>query len=107
VRFEFTGGRHILAYSSDTEPSQAVRRLAEGADVLIHEATGTGTGHSAPEKAGEIATQAGAGALYLIHYAPQLTRPEDLLEKARQTFGGPVFVAKDFMSIEFNPAQIG
>lgn len=107
LRFELAGGRHVLAYSSDTEPSQSVRRLAEGADVLIHEAAGSGTGHTSPEKAGEIAAQAGVGALYLIHYPPQLITPEVLLDRASQTFRGPVFVAKDFMTIEFSAAQPG
>ena len=104
LRFEFSEGSHVLTYSCDTEPSQAVRRLAEGSDVLIHEATGTGTGHSTPEKAGEIATQAGVGSLYLIHYPPQLIDPETLLARARQTFQGPIFVARDFQTIELNSA---
>ncbi len=100
LRFEFKKDNCALAYSCDTEPSQVVRRLAQDADVLIHEATGNGVGHTTPEKAGEIATQAGVRSLYLIHYPPQLIDPESLLAKARQTFQGPVFVAIDFLSIE-------
>ena len=102
LRFEFGRGRHVLTYSCDTEPSQAVRRLADGADVLIHEATGSSIGHTSPEKAGEIATQAGVGALYLIHYPPQLVDPEDLVAQARQTFQGPISVAHDLLSIDMN-----
>jgi ribonuclease Z len=102
LRFEFGRSNRVLTYSCDTEPSQAVRRLAEGSDVLIHEATGSSVGHTSPEKAGEIATQAGVGKLYLIHYPPQLIDPEDLLVRARQTFQGPISVAQDMMLIEMN-----
>ncbi|RPJ38912.1 MAG: MBL fold metallo-hydrolase [Chloroflexi bacterium] len=100
LRFEFGQSKHALTYSCDTEPSQAVRRLAEGADVLIHEATGSSVGHTSPEKAGEIATQAGVGALYLIHYPPQLVNPEDLLVQARKTYQGPIHVAHDLLEIK-------
>jgi ribonuclease Z len=105
LRFELDQGSHVLAYSCDTEPSQSVQRLAEGAEVLIHEATGSSIGHTSPEKAGEIATQAGVGALYLIHYPPQLVDPEDLLARAMQTFQGPVFVAYDLLSIELGDSK--
>lgn len=99
LRFEFIKESRVVTYSCDTEPSQIVCRLAQGADVLIHEATGSSKGHTSPEKAGEIATQAGVGALYLIHYPPQLVEPQTLLAKARLTFGGPVHVAEDFLAI--------
>jgi ribonuclease Z len=99
LRFEFGQSGKVLAYSCDTQPSQIVRRLAEGADVLIHESTGPSKGHTSPEMAGEIATQAEVGALYLIHYPPQLVKPETLLEKASQTYHGPITVAKDLMTI--------
>lgn len=99
LRFEFQKERKTVVYSCDTEPSQAVRRLTQGADVLIHEATGASKGHTSPEKAGEIAAQAGVGSLYLIHYPPQLIEPYLLQEKARLFFNGPVSVAKDFMEI--------
>jgi len=100
LRFEFCRSGNVLAYSCDTQPSQIVRRLAEGADVLIHEATGGSHGHTSPEQAGEIATQAGAKALYLIHYPPQLVTPEVLKTRASQTFSGPITVAEDFMPID-------
>lgn len=102
LRFTFLRESKTLVYSCDTEPSETVCRLAEGADVLIHESTGSGIGHTSPEKAGQIATQAKAGALYLIHYPPQLVAPETLLAKAKQTFHGPVTVAKDFLEISFD-----
>lgn len=101
LRFVFgPDNARAVTYSCDTRPSQVVRRLAEGAQALIHESTGDSVGHTPAEKAGEIASQAGAGSLYLIHYPPQLVQAEELLERARTTFAGPVFVAKDFMEIK-------
>jgi ribonuclease Z len=102
LRFDFLESGRTVAYSCDTEPSQIVCRLAENADILIHESTGASMGHTSPEQAGEIATQAGAGMLYLIHYSSQRMSPELMLEKARKTFSGPVEVAKDFMSISID-----
>jgi len=40
LRFEFKNSQKILTYSCDTEPCVEVVRLALGADVLIHEASG-------------------------------------------------------------------
>ena len=100
LRFKFEQIGKVVTYSCDTEPSPVVERLARNADVLIHESTGSSVGHSPPARAGEIATRAGVGSLYLIHYPPQLVSTEKLLEEARQTFDGPVTVAKDFLSID-------
>lgn len=99
LRVAFLHQSKTLVYSCDTEPSVIVARLATGADVLIHEATGSGVGHTSPEEAGQIATQAGAHALYLIHYPPSLITPEELQAKASKTFQGPITVAYDFLEI--------
>ncbi len=99
LRFEFDRSGRVAAYSCDTEPSPVVRRLAQDADVLIHEATGPSKGHTPPEMAGEIASQAGVSALYLIHYPPQLVTPESLLARAKQTFSGQIEVARDLQVI--------
>jgi ribonuclease Z len=102
LRMEFAREGRVVVYSCDTEPSQVVRRLADGADILIHESTGPSKGHTSPEAAGEIATQAKAGVLYLIHYPPQLVKADDLTAKAQSTFAGPVHVAEDLLRIEIN-----
>jgi len=90
----------VLAYSCDTQPAESVVRLAQDADVLFHEATGQSVGHTSATQAGEIARRAGANSLFLIHY-----RPDDdldaLVAEAAATFGGPVYLAKDFMELEF------
>ncbi len=89
----------LLAYSCDTEPSSAVVRLAAGARVLIHEATGEGVGHSSAEQAGEIAHEAGVKTLYLVHYTVGVEEAS-LLEGARAAFAGEVIVARDGMTVD-------
>jgi ribonuclease Z len=101
LRFENRARRSALAYSCDTQPSSAVVKLAEGADTLIHEATGEAPGHSSARQAGSIAQQAGVRRLYLIHYAVRGAEAETLVGEARRTFAGEIYLAKDFLPIEF------
>ena len=63
LRIESLNSHKTVAYSCDTEPCQQVIRLAAGADILIHEATGASPGHSSASQAGGIARQAEVGAL--------------------------------------------
>lgn len=100
LRFERSDGGRTIAYSCDTEPCQAVINLASGADVLIHEASGGGAGHSSAAQAGGIARQAEVGRLLLIHYPTSDPAPETLVEQARETYPGEVGLATDLMEIE-------
>ncbi len=99
LRFDFHQVQQAIVYSSDTGPSPEVTRLAAGADILIHEAAGSGLGHSSAAQAGEIARQAKVKYLYLIHYDPSEDL-EGLLAEASASFSGPVQLAKDLMVIE-------
>lgn len=100
LRIEIPASGKVFAYSCDTEPTQAVVRLAQGADILIHEATGAEFGHSSAAQAGAIAKQSGAARLVLIHYDLERNNLHELLEQARSTFTGPIDIATDFMSIK-------
>lgn len=97
LRIDITDG-HSLAYSSDTEPCPALIRLADGVDVLIHEAAGGTVGHSSAEQAGDVASRSRAGRLLLIHYPPD-SDPDELLEDARSSYSGDVALAQDLMRI--------
>lgn len=101
LRFDFKGSGKSLAYSCDTEPCEAVANLADGVDVLIHEASGVSRGHSSAAQAGEIASKAEVGELYLIHYPTGEHANDDLISQAQQTYAGKVDLARDFMEIEF------
>ena len=102
LRFEFKGNQKVLTYSCDTEPCEEVVCLAEGADVLIHEATGTSQGHSSAAQAGQIAARAEAGKLYLIHYPTGEYANPNLIAEARQQYQGDVDLATDFMTLDFS-----
>ena len=100
LRVEFPS-RKVFAYSCDTEPCEQVVRLAAGADVLVHEASGATPGHSSAAQAGDIAAQADAARLYLIHYPNGSYRTSDLVAEAQTRYQGQVSLAEDFTTLEF------
>ena len=101
LRIEATSTGKVVAYSCDTEPCDQVVALARDADILIHESTGKSFGHSSSAQAGEIAQEAGAKSLYLIHYPPHLYGDRDLLDQAKACFTGEVRFATDGLEINF------
>jgi len=94
LRIENKADGFVVAYSSDTAPSDEVVQLARGADLLLHEAAGATPGHSNAAMAGEVARKAGARKLILVHYQVHAD-PAALAAEARSTFDGPVEVAQD------------
>ena len=105
-------GRRIVI-PGDTAPVETVRVLAEGADVLVHEATfseeerdrAEETLHSTARQAGEIARAAGVRLLALTHVSPRYFGKE-LAEEARAVFAATV-VPRDFDVIEVPFAERG
>ena len=85
-----------LVYSGDTAPTDAVRRLAERATLLVHEATAAQEiekeanewGHSSARQAAECARVAEVGALFLTHFSARYKELEPLEEEARIVFRG-------------------
>jgi ribonuclease Z len=100
LRMEIKENQKVIAYSCDTEPCSEVIRLASGADILIHEASGESVGHSSAEQAGEIARRAEVGELYLIHYPTGEFANGDLIAESKNQFSGEVKLATDLMTIE-------
>ena len=98
-------GRRIVL-PGDTAPVETVRVLAEGADVLVHEATFSDeerdrageTLHSTALQAAEIARDAGVRLLALTHLSPRYFGPE-LAREARAVFPATV-VPRDLDTIE-------
>ena len=74
----------VVAYSCDTEPTESVVHLANNADILVHEATGAGPGHTTKEHAARAARDANAGRLLLVHLPPGLSESD--LDDARALF---------------------
>jgi len=100
LRIELKTEEKSIVYSCDTEPCVQVERLAQGADVLLHEAAGLFPGHSSAAQAGDIARRAEVGALYLIHYPTGRYATGDLVAEARSRFPGNVHLAADLMEID-------
>lgn len=76
-------GGAVLAYTCDTGPSPLLAPLADGADLLVHEATGHIPGvHSSVEDACDLAVEVGVDRVVLVH-AP-VGACEDDLDEARR-----------------------
>ena len=97
-----------VSYCTDSRPVEAISAHARGADLFICEGM-----YGEPEKqakareykhmtfyeAAELAKKAGVQKLWLTHYSPSLTRPEEYMDKVREIFPKAV-AAKDGMSME-------
>ncbi|MGD8561800.1 MAG: ribonuclease Z [Desulfarculaceae bacterium] len=92
-----------LVYLGDSEASQPVLELAQGADLLVAHCAGTDAnpkaGHIYPQAAGRLAAQAEVGALLLSHLY-RAVDPEEAVASAAKRFGGPVYAARDLMEIQ-------
>jgi ribonuclease BN (tRNA processing enzyme) len=117
-RFETEDG--VLAFSGDTARSDNVARLAEGADLLVHETmhipyyAGIGypqalldffaSSHTAPEDVGRVAADAGVRRLALAHIGPgdpREVRDETWRRAAATTYDGDVVVGHDLHQLAF------
>jgi ribonuclease Z len=95
-----------LVLTGDTEPTRPVLEAANGADVLIHEATfcedeadrARETGHSTAAQAADIARIAGVELLALTHLSTRYG-DHDVAREARAVFSNTV-VPRDFDVVE-------
>jgi ribonuclease BN (tRNA processing enzyme) len=122
LAFRFDGPDRSIAISGDTRPSDALIRLAQGVDVLVHEAlypeaidrlvAGVGNAstlkrsilshHTTAEQAGRVAQAAGAKALVLTHLVPAedpAVTERMWLDAARTHFRGQVIVGEDLLEV--------
>lgn len=88
-----------FVFSGDTRPCPALVEAAQGADLLICEATfgedvdidpANRHGHMVFSQAGRVAADAGAQRLWLAHFSQMLAEPADYLPLAQAAFPGAV-----------------
>ena len=97
LRVEHAGA--VLAYTGDTDSCPALLPLADGADLLLSEASfsegrdNTRGVHLTGRRAGQAAALAGAGRLVLTHL-PAWTDPAAAVAEAREVYPGPVLTAE-------------
>src|SRR6266516_6300671 len=98
----------LIVFTGDTRPCAGVVDAAQGAALLIHEATfgeaekerAKETGHSTAREAAQVALAAKARRLVLSHVSARYSiSAEELVKEARDVFKETV-VAKDGMTIE-------
>ena len=98
----------LVVFTGDTRPCASVVDAAQGADLLIHEATfgeeekdrAKETGHSTAKEAAQVALAAKARRLVLSHVSARYSiSAEELVKEAKPVFDN-VTVAKDGMTIE-------
>lgn len=87
-----------LIYTADTGPGWSVAAFGSGADLVLSEATYLHSNRRAPlhlsaHEAGEMAREAGAGALMLTHLWPTLDAETSLAEGSA-SFGAPATLAE-------------
>jgi ribonuclease BN (tRNA processing enzyme) len=120
--YRFDSRDRSIVISGDTKRSEALVRLAQGADVLVHEALYVAaldrlaarvpnaatlkksliSHHTSVEDAGRVAEAAGVKTLVLSHFVP----PDDpnitdqmWIDGARSTYKGRIIVGKDLLEI--------
>ena len=120
--YRFDARDRSIVISGDTAPSDNLIRLAQGADVLVHEALylpgvdrlvagvpnattlkqSIVSHHTTAEDAGRVAQAAGVKTLVLSHFVPAedpAVTDQMWIEAARMHFRGTVIVGKDLMEI--------
>lgn len=83
-----------VAYVTDSRPCDGGRALADGADLVYHDATFTEahreraleTAHATAREAARVARDAGARRLLLGHFSARYDDPAPLVEEARSVF---------------------
>jgi ribonuclease BN (tRNA processing enzyme) len=97
-----------VAYTGDTDATDAIVELARDVDVLIAECSTPDElkveGHLSPGPLGELAAAAGARLLVLTHLYPQC-EDADLVGQCRRHFAGSMVVAHDLMQIELDGGE--
>lgn len=123
--FRFDTADRSIVFSGDTAKSDNLIKVAQGADVLVHEVVSIHgvdaivnridpgnsalkrhiiEAHTPTEEVGEVAAAAGVKKLVLNHFVPTglpaFDKPELWIEGVRKHYQGEVIVGKDLLEIK-------
>lgn len=99
-----------LTYCTDTRPTQSIRENAKDSDLFIcegmygekeKEAKANEYKHMTFYEAADLAKTAEVKEMWLTHYSPSLTRPEEYMDAVRRIFPNAK-AGKDGMSVELS-----
>ena len=97
-----------VTYTTDTRPTESIVKHAPGSDLFICEGMygeddklekAKGYKHMTFREAAALARDAGVKEMWLTHYSPSLTRPEEFMDKVREIFPRAI-AAKDGRTVE-------
>jgi ribonuclease Z len=102
-----------FAFVMDTRLCDGVYALAEGADLLVIEATfldgdadlAWRYGHLTAGQAARVAAESGVHTLVLTHFSQRYPDPAPFAEEARRHFDGELVVAADLMRVPVPPRR--
>ena len=99
-----------LTYCTDTRPTDSIRKNAKGSDLFICEGMygekekinkAIEHKHMTFYEAAELAKEAEVKEMWLTHYSPSLTRPDDFIDGIRKIFPNSI-AGKDGMTVELD-----
>ena len=102
-----------VTYCTDSRPTDSIREYAAESDLFIcegmygepeNQAKAKDKKHMTMQEAAQIAKMANVKELWLTHYSPSVTRPEEFVKEIRKIFPETI-AAKDGRSVELKFAE--
>lgn len=99
-----------VTYCTDTRPTESILKNASGSDLFICEgmygekdkaSKAVEYKHMTFYEAAKLAKEAEVKEMWLTHYSPSLTRPEEFMDDVRQIFPNAI-AGKDKMTVELD-----
>jgi ribonuclease Z len=103
-----------FAFIMDTRLCDNVFALADGADLLVIEATFLAEdaamaayfGHLTAAQAARVAAESGVRRLVLTHFSQRYADPARFVDEAREQFAGEIVMAEDLIRVRVPPRRI-
>lgn len=103
----------VVAFVMDTAWCEGALTLADGADLLVCEATfataetelAEAYGHLQAAQAGRLAAEAGVRCLVITHFSQRYPDAGPHVEEAAAAFAGEVVAAEDLLTVSLPPRR--